>query len=114
MNAEGLFDSLLSRINRRLDGGCGEYSQHADNPVKFVQEVLGDTLTVQLVELLEAVRDYEVVVAMSANGVGKTWAAARAALWFYKTHSGAQVWTAAAPPETNLRRLLWGPPEHGL
>jgi len=37
-----------------------------------------------------------------------THGAARIAVWFYKVFPGAQVYTTAAPPEDNLRRLLWG------
>jgi hypothetical protein len=37
-----------------------------------------------------------------------THSAARIAVWFYKCFPGAQVYTTAAPPEDNLRRLLWG------
>ena len=37
-----------------------------------------------------------------------THSAARIAVWFYKSFPGAQVYTTAAPPEDNLRRLLWG------
>lgn len=37
-----------------------------------------------------------------------THCAARIAVWFYKVFAGAQVYTTAAPPEENLRRLLWG------
>jgi hypothetical protein len=39
---------------------------------------------------------------------GKTHAAAQLALWWWFCYSGSQVYTAAAPPEANLRRLLWG------
>ena len=37
-----------------------------------------------------------------------THGAARVAAWFYKTHDQCQVYTAAAPPEDNLKKLLWG------
>ena len=37
-----------------------------------------------------------------------THASARIALWWYLCHPGAQVYTSAAPPESNLRNLLWG------
>lgn len=32
----------------------------------------------------------------------------RIALWFYKAFHDSQVYTAAAPPESNLKKLLWG------
>ena len=49
-----------------------------------------------------------VTLAKSGNSVGKTHAAASIAIWFYKCFPGSQVYTAAAPPEKNLKTLLWG------
>lgn len=37
-----------------------------------------------------------------------THSAARLAVWFFKCFPNSQVYTAAAPPEGNLKRLLWG------
>lgn len=37
-----------------------------------------------------------------------TFCAAHLAVWFYKCHEGAQVYTTAAPPLDNLKRILWG------
>jgi hypothetical protein len=57
---------------------------------------------------MEAVRDFPITVAMSANAIGKTHAAGRLAAWFYSVFPESQVYTASAPPESNLKRLLWG------
>lgn len=57
---------------------------------------------------MESVRDYPVTIARSSNAVGKTHGAARIAIWFYKCFPDSQVYTAAAPPEENLIKLLWG------
>ena len=57
---------------------------------------------------MESVRDYPITVAMSANAIGKTHAAGRLAAWFYTVFPESQVYTATAPPESNLKRLLWG------
>lgn len=57
---------------------------------------------------MESVRDNPVTIARSANATGKTHGAARVATWFYKVFTDSQVYTAAAPPESNLRNLLWG------
>jgi hypothetical protein len=37
-----------------------------------------------------------------------SFSAARMAIWFYKCFPGSKVFLAAAPPEDNLKRLLWG------
>lgn len=78
------------------------------DPVGFGQQLLGETYTEDVCRLMTAVRDHPVVIAKSGNAVGKTHAAARIAAWFYWAFQDAQVYTAAAPPENNLRNLLWG------
>lgn len=57
---------------------------------------------------MESVRDNQVTIAQSSNATGKTHAAARIATWFYKCFPETQVYTTAAPPEKNLKQLLWG------
>ena len=69
--------------------------------------MLGDTFTPDIVHVIESVRDNPVTVARSAVDVGKTHAAARVAVWFYRAFDDAQVWTTATP-ENNLKLLLWG------
>lgn len=82
--------------------------KYQDDPAGFGRAVLGETFTEDVCRLMEAVRDNQVVVAKSGNAVGKTHCAARIAAWFYWVYPDAQVYTAAAPPENNLRNLLWG------
>jgi len=57
---------------------------------------------------MESVRDNPVTVAQSSNAVGKTHAAARIAVWWFKCFPDSQIYTAAAPPESNLKKLFWG------
>lgn len=85
-----------------------DFSDYQADPIAFGQDVLGETFTDDVKVMLESVRDNPVTVAMSANATGKTHGAARSAAWFYLAFPGSQVYTAAAPPEANLRRLLWG------
>ena len=84
------------------------FEMYANDPVGFCEVELGETLTDDIKRMMESVRDYPITIAKSATGPGKTFAAARAAVWWYETFPGSQVYTAAAPPEGNLRRLLWG------
>ena len=84
------------------------YAQYADDPIGFGEKILGEDFTSDVKKLMESVRNNIVTIARSANATGKTHAAARIATWFYKTHKGCQVYTAAAPPENNLKKLLWG------
>lgn len=85
-----------------------DFSIYQDNPGRFGTEIFGEFYTDDQIRVAEAVRDNPIVIAESANAVGKTHMAARIALWWYKCFPGAQVYTAAAPPLENLVRLLWG------
>lgn len=88
-----------------MSAGFTEY-QH--DPVGFGENVLKETYTDDVKTLMESVRDHPVTIAKSANATGKTHGAARVATWFYLAFPEAQVYTAAAPPEANLKKLLWG------
>ena len=105
---EGLFTSLLSGINTRFQVKPSTFSQYRDKPVEFITMVLGETLTSDMITLIDAVHQNQVVVAKSGNAVGKTFVAARIAVWWLLCFQECQIYTCAAPPEGNLRRLLWG------
>lgn len=70
--------------------------------------MLQERYTSEVKTLMESVRDNAVTIAKSANATGKTHGAARVAVWWYKSFPECQVYTAAAPPEANLKKLLWG------
>jgi hypothetical protein len=102
-----LYDNLLRSIDLQF-GTEMDYQQYQEDPVRFGQDVLGETFTDEVKTLMDSIRDYPITVARSANATGKTHAAARIAIWFYKTFPDSQVYTSAAPPESNLKKLLWG------
>ena len=74
----------------------------------FGEHVLGETYTDEVKFMMESVRDNQITVAKSSNATGKTHGAARVAAWWYKAFPDSQVYSAAAPPESNLKKLLWG------
>jgi len=98
----------LNSIGQRIETGEEGFSEYQDDPVGFGEKVLGETFTDEVKVLMESVRDNPVTVAQSSNAVGKTHAAGRIAVWWYKCFSESQIYTAAAPPESNLKKLLWG------
>jgi len=98
----------LERRQRIADRPELDLRTYQHDPVGFAEEVLGSELTDDVKTILVSVRDAQVTVAQSATDVGKTHGAAHAAIWFYKVFPDSQVFTAAAPPLPNLRRLLWG------
>lgn len=104
----GLFDQLLGSLNQRFGNDKENYRVYQDNPVGFGEEVLGETYTDEVKVMMESVRDHPITIAKSANATGKTHGAARVAAWWFKSFSESQVYTAAAPPESNLKKLLWG------
>jgi len=106
-SAVEIFDSLVERIDRRV-GESVNFKQYQTDPVGFGEEILGERFTDDVKVMMESVRDNIITLARSANAVGKTHGAARVAIWFYKCFGNCQVYTAAAPPESNLRNLLWG------
>lgn len=82
--------------------------RYRDDPVGFCEQILGAYLAEPIKELMMSVRWNRKTVAKSANATGKTHGAAHLAVWFFLMWDDAQVYTAAAPPERNLRQLLWG------
>jgi hypothetical protein len=100
----GLYERLFSSLGGLKD----DYHGFQADPIRFGEEVFGESYTEDIKRLFESVRDNEITIAISANATGKTHGAARVAVWWYKAHPDAQVYTAAAPPESNLKKLLWG------
>ena len=107
MSGAVLFDSLLCRLNARLGEAGGDYAKYRQDPVGFMQNVLGLILTDQQKRFCEAVRDHQTVVGQSSNAVGKSFIVAAICIWVYKCFDGVQIYTLAAPPESNLRKIVW-------
>lgn len=101
----------IEKRKRGLTSGVetvAPYSQYADSCARFGKEVLGQAYTDDVLTMMESVRDNPVTLARSSNATGKTHGAASVVIWFYKAFPNAQIYTTAAPPEKNLRTLLWG------
>lgn len=87
--------------------GYHEYKADPSPFAAFIERELSETLTPELRALLDSAWRYPVTLVPSANQTGKSWTVARLAVAFYKITGGA-VYTTAAPPESNLRNVLWG------
>lgn len=103
-----LYEGLFDLITQELKNDSDSFSSYQNNPVGFGEDILGETFTDEVKILMQSVRDHPITIARSSNAVGKTHAAARVAVWFYKVFKDSQIYTAAAPPESNLKKLLWG------
>lgn len=86
----------------------GLLRQYRDDPVGFGIDVLGEYYAPDITRVMESVRDYRITIARSSNQYGKSHCAGRLALWFLLMWDNVQVYTASAPPEDNLKRILWG------
>lgn len=83
------------------------YGLYTRDPIKFNKDHLNTEFTAEIQKVVESVRDNQVTIAISANAVGKSHAAAHIATWFYKSHQESKVFLSAAPPEENLKLILW-------
>ena len=77
-----------------------------NDPNYFVEAVLGDSLWEKQREILEAVRDNRTTVVRSCHGAGKSYIAARTALWFLYTNKDSIVATTA-PTFRQVQEILW-------
>jgi hypothetical protein len=82
--------------------------KYQNDPVGYCEDVFGEQYTDDIKKMMESVRDNVVTVVESCNGPGKTHGAASVAGWFFDVFEDSQVYTLAAPPEDNLKKLLWG------
>jgi len=92
-------------VSEALSGDT-DYSMYRENPAGFVKEVMGITLTDDIIRLAESVRDNRITVARSATGTGKSHGASAISIWFYKCFPHSRVYTVANPYEN--QKILWG------
>ena len=102
-------DALSASIKRMMAfQTMTRFIKYQKDPIGFCKEVLGVTPTEDCEKVLLSVRDNPVTVVKSANGVGKTFTGASAALWWYFCFPYSKTYLAAAPPIENLDQLLFG------
>jgi hypothetical protein len=108
-------------LDRRLSGDDTLDSLRENGEMRaWIEKAFGVTLADPIERMIDSMMRYEVTIVLSANSMGKTHAAARLALaWFHwmmqdSSIKDCEVFTAAAPPERNLKQLLWGEIYAGL
>lgn len=91
------------------------FAKYRDDPVGFVEEVMGDSLwgaedsptgKPGQKEILGDLSEHRRVTVRACHGMGKTYLAARAALWFWITRPNSIVVSTASSWE-QVRNLLW-------
>jgi len=103
-----LADSLLLELANRLEGTELPYQKYQDDPTGFVKDILGIDLWSRQKEILNSVRDNRQTAVSAAPSTGKSFAAAGAALWFLNSFPDSKVIVTAAPPERQIREILFG------
>ena len=83
-----------------------ERISYADQPVAFARDALNAKPWEQQEAILKALQDHGRVTVCSAHGVGKTWVAAAATLWFLYTREPVIVLTTA-PTHRQVKEVLW-------
>lgn len=105
---DSLFDSLLCELEGGGNPLSGVLDQYAEDPVGFGENVLGHKYPPQIKVMMESVRDNKITVVQSCNAPGKSFSAVDLCLWWYKRSLNSQVYITAAPPEDNLKNIIWG------
>lgn len=77
-----------------------------ENPVYFLEDVLGVSPWSRQIEIIESVRDNDNTAVASGHGVGKTFISACTTLWFLFTHYQSRVITTA-PTNRQVESILW-------
>lgn len=95
---------LVARHERAQ--GLDAYRAYRDDPCGFAERVLGLRLWSKQREMLELCRSHRLVRVRSAQGIGKTHAAAAAILWWLYTRVPSVV-IALTPTERQGREQLW-------
>lgn len=102
-NARSQLEQELARQE-----SIARFRRYADDPLGFIEGVLGWKLTEDIKRVVTSVVANPVTIARSANAVGKSHGAANIALWWFMCLPEAKVFLTAAPPVENLRNILWG------
>lgn len=80
--------------------------EYRADPVRWVREVLGGDPWEMQQQILRAVAEHRRVTVRSCHGVGKSWTAACAVMWFLYTRSPCLVLTTA-PTHRQVKEVLW-------
>lgn len=107
IQAEARLRNLAGQGNPVALAHLRGFAGYAADPIGFNDAHLGAHFTEDIKRVIESVRDHTVTIAISANAVGKSFAAAHIAAWFYKVFTDSKVFLSAAPPENNLKEILW-------
>jgi len=93
---------LIAKHERAKD--ITEFSKYADDPAGFFRDVLRCEPWSKQEDMVELIRDHPRAVCVTANGLGKDWATARAALWWVYARRGLAI--LSGPTERQVKQIL--------
>ncbi|MBU0792129.1 MAG: hypothetical protein KKC55_16910, partial [Gammaproteobacteria bacterium] len=86
----------------------GHFHHLANDPVGYIQTVLGEFLWSKQREIAEAVRDHRKVAVHACHSTGKSWLAGRIVPWFVTTAAqGDTAVVTTAPTMRQVKNILW-------
>ena len=98
---------LLSRKLQAFANDGGEH-EYADDPVRWIEERLGEHAWSKQREIANAVRDHRRTAVHSCHGIGKSWVASRIVAWWLDTHEPGEAFAVTtAPTAAQVRAILW-------
>jgi hypothetical protein len=97
---------LRNELRRRLQSRqkASGYDLYRDDPVGFIEDILGEKVWGRQREIANAVRDHSNVAVPSCFGSGKSWISARIVAWWVAT-GGIAITTADTFRQ--VRDILW-------
>jgi hypothetical protein len=97
--------ALYGLLSSRLEN---KWTVYGDDPVRFVQDGLGETIWSKQREILESVRDNKRTVVPACHAPGKSHIAARAVAWWVTVHPpGTALAVTTATTFRQVRNILW-------
>lgn len=107
--ANAVSQHIKEQLAERLQGleADRRFQAYQNRPYEFSRDYFQEDYPPKIVEMMNSVRDYPVTLVRSANSIGKTFAAARIAIWWFKTYMESKVYTIAPGGTNALRRGIW-------
>jgi phage terminase large subunit len=96
----------LHATRGRRRSSLARFEKYRDDPVGFIERLLGGKLWPGLVGIAEGVRDHRFTVVRSCNGAGKDWTAARLIAWWVLARRGFVLVTG--PTDRQVREVVMG------
>jgi len=107
--------AVARRIVERADGEQWPAARWQGDPVGFARTILGVELAPKQIEIVEGVRDHARVAVRGGRKIGKDFACAVLALWWYSSFEDARVIATATTAHQidsvlyrEVRKLFWG------